>query len=285
MTEFELGSEAVRRPSAPLTPALVMDGRILLGNILPTWSYLDRSKKGFGNRSQALKSSKALHLCSATLYVWARSTLSDIFRATEYEKTKFKLQASMDICRIGGGVRGKHIQEFLSQLPKIAPAPIGRLIVRIYPDAVDPLRHLATDSSTITAVKTLISDTLRKPAKLVGDPGQVSPLSPQVGAQTDVAIPARMLNGKQPAHFEDVWSTSLNLGGPSLDPTTSLYGFTSALPFYCAWADGIKTSYPAAHHGPHESRYSSRVVTAQTSSTSASILTSTTPCSTGPISL
>lgn len=154
---------------------------------------------------------------------------------------------------------GSSSKNSFPQLPKTSPASIARLIAQIHPEAAATLQHLATDAGTIEAVKTDIG-ILRVAANLVGDPGRLSSLSPQEGANTYPTFPDRMLTGDLAPHFDEMWSASLNVAGPVLD-AINFSGFTSAPPFYCAWADGVKTSYPVARHGAHrikilfESRY------------------------------
>lgn len=131
------------------------------------------------------------------------------------------------------------------QLPKTSPASVAKLIGELRPEAVAVLKQLA-GGATLSSVKTDIAS-LRVLSNLVAPPGQLSNLSPQIGAATYPQSNDKMLTGSLNPHFDNMWPASLE--PPTALTNANLYGFTSAAPFYCAWAGGVKTAYPATRRG------------------------------------
>ena len=160
-------------------------------------------------------------------------------------------------------VGGSTPKNSFPQLPKTSPASIARLIAQIHPGSTQLLQRLATDPHMLTEVRSRITHGLRSVRNLVGDPGNLSPLSPWEGGCPYPDYQDTMLTGIFNPHFDAMWLEGLSPVGTALNPATNLSGFTSAAPFYVPWADGIKTSYPAARSGDHgvkmlfEGRYGS----------------------------
>ena len=130
------------------------------------------------------------------------------------------------------------------QLPKTSPASIARQIALAYPDVADPLRQLARNENILSGVTEEDMASLRNLENLTKPPGNLPDSTPQ--KELVVTYPLykdNMLGGELSKHFKQMWAAALN-PDHALDYGNKS-GYTSAAPFYCAWAEGVKTAYPA----------------------------------------